>query len=430
MSANDPFNQQIVLTLTGKPALSIFALKKKLKQVPEVCYAEYVHVLQLTAPLNAQETSMVERLLDYGPSLDLAQAGGKRLMTVMPRTGTISPWSSKATDILAICGLTKIERVERGVRWFVHDDANVKTVDQQHLHDRMTQSCFIDEDFAAVFGHQSPMPVQNVAVLQNGQLALHDANVQLGLALSKDEIDYLVAAYQQLQRDPTDAELMMFAQANSEHCRHKIFNAQWLIDGQLQEKSLFAMIRNTYQRINGRSILSAYSDNAAVIEGAVDARLWVDPNSGEYRYQHEPVHILMKVETHNHPTAIAPFAGAATGSGGEIRDEGAVGRGSKPKAGMTGFTTSHLNIPGMRQPWELETGKPAHMASALDIMLEGPIGAASFNNEFGRPAINGYFRTFELDVDGVARGYHKPVMIAGGIGAVREEHVQRRYRVF
>ena len=250
------------------------------------------------------------------------------------------------------------------------------------------------------------------------------ANLSLGLALSDDEIDYLVAAYLELGRAPTDVELMMFAQANSEHCRHKIFNATWLVDGNEQPKSLFAMIRNTHAQINGAGILSAYSDNAAVIEGARDERLWVDARDRRYAYQAEPIHILMKVETHNHPTAIAPFPGAATGSGGEIRDEGAVGRGSKPKAGLTGFSTSHLNLPELREPWELDTGRPDHMSSALQIMLEGPIGGASFNNEYGRPAIGGYFRTFEMALEEGVRGYHKPIMIAGGVGAVRAEHVQ------
>ena len=251
----------------------------------------------------------------------------------------------------------------------------------------------------------------------------------MGLALSDDEIDYLSRAYNEVGRDPTDVELMMFAQANSEHCRHKIFNADWVVNGAAQPKSLFAMIRNTYQQINGQGILSAYSDNAAVIEGHTVDRLLVDAQSGDYVFESAPAHILMKVETHNHPTAIAPFAGAATGSGGEIRDEGAVGRGSKPKAGLSGFTTSHLNVPDLPQPWELNTGKPAHMASALDIMIDGPIGAASFNNEYGRPAISGYFRSFEMletseqGQPSVVRGYHKPVMIAGGIGSVREEHV-------
>ncbi len=412
-----------ILVLSGRPALSVFALAKKRKQVPAVSYAEHVHVLKLTALLDEVELDQAKLLLEYGPSQELAQPAGERWVTVMPRTGTISPWSSKATDIFKICGLHKVERVERGVRWFVDPDADTKRIDLQHLHDRMTESYSFAETFGDVFNHNPPAPVGQVPLLQDGVTALHQANEQLGLALSADEIEYLAQAYAKLQRNPSDAELMMFAQANSEHCRHKIFNADWEIDGQPQSKSLFNMIRNTHQHINGRGILSAYSDNAAVIEGAADERLWVDPDHHTYHYAAEPVHILMKVETHNHPTAIAPFPGAATGSGGEIRDEGAVGRGSKPKAGLTGFTTSHLHIPDLTQPWEIDTGKPSHMASALDIMLEGPIGGASFNNEYGRPAINGYFRTFELEQGDAVRGYHKPVMIAGGVGAVREEHV-------
>lgn len=409
--------------LAGKPALSVFALAKLKKQVRGLCYAEFVHVLKLQGELDAEQEAKAALLLDYGPNQELPSRHGTRAITVVPRIGTISPWSSKATDIFQLCGLTQVERVERGVRWFVEADVFLREHEIDLLHDRMTQTYLAEEDFSEVFAEQAPRPVQHVPLSSAGKQALNDANIQLGLALSEDEIDYLAAAYAGLSRDPTDAELMMFAQANSEHCRHKIFNADWLIDGEPQPKSLFGMIRNTHQRINGRGILSAYSDNAAVIEGHQDARLWLDPDSHVYAYQDEPVHILMKVETHNHPTAIAPFPGAATGAGGEIRDEGAVGRGSKPKAGLTGFTTSHLNIPGLPQPWELDTGKPAHMASALDIMLEGPIGAASFNNEYGRPAINGYFRTFELAADDVVRGYHKPVMIAGGVGAVRDAHV-------
>ncbi len=416
-------SEGLLLALAGKAACSTFALSKVQVRLPQVCYAEHVHLLELSAPLSEDEMARVQALLDYGPNENLPQPRGERLVTVLPRTGTISPWSSKATDIFTICELEKVLRVERGVRWFVEDGVSFEEVDVGLLYDRMTETVQAEERFDEVFQHHQPAPVALVNLHADGRAALVSANETLGLALSEDEIDYLHEAYAVLARDPTDAELMMFAQANSEHCRHKIFNADWLIDGKPQSKSLFGMIRNTYNQVNGRGILSAYSDNAAVIEGAVDDRLWCDPISRRYAYSTEPNHILMKVETHNHPTAIAPFPGAATGSGGEIRDEGAVGRGSKPKAGLTGFTTSHLNIPGLPQPWELDTGKPAHMASALDIMLEGPIGGASFNNEYGRPAINGYFRTFELEVDERVRGYHKPVMIAGGVGTVREDHV-------
>ena len=419
-----------VQVLAGPPALSQFALQRMQRRVPSVAYAEFVHIVQVRRALVGDSLQRAERLLRYGPQQQMPERIGKRSHTVLPRRGTISPWSSKATDIFALSGLSEVIRVERGVRWFTQQDSGFAADDAAHLYDRMTEECWGIEDFEGIFAQSEPAPVRHVALWSEGQQALEEANTTLGLALSEDEIHYLGAAYRQLQRDPTDVELMMFAQANSEHCRHKIFNADWVVDGSPQRKSLFAMIRNTYQQINGQGILSAYSDNAAVIEGHAVARLSVQ-QAGEYIFESAPAHILMKVETHNHPTAIAPFAGAATGSGGEIRDEGAVGRGSKPKAGLSGFTTSHLNIPGTPQPWELTTGKPEHMASALEIMLEGPIGAASFNNEYGRPAICGYFRSFELpdpiasdDTSEVVRGYHKPVMIAGGVGSVRAEHVQ------
>lgn len=414
----------MIIELAGKSALSQFSLAKVQAKESAVRFAQHVHILNVDEALSDKERAQAERLLNYGPDLGLPAPDGQRLLTVLPRTGTISPWSSKATDIFAICGLDKVLRVERGVRWFFADGTRTQDLNLEFLHDRMTETWQSDEDFASVFAVEAPRPLATVVLGENGQAALQAANLALGLALSDDEIDYLVDAYSTLERDPTDAELMMFAQANSEHCRHKIFNADWLIDGKPAPKSLFKMIRNTHEQINGRGVLSAYSDNAAVIEGQRDARLWVSPDDKRYRYEEEDIHILMKVETHNHPTAIAPFPGAATGSGGEIRDEGAVGRGSKPKAGLTGFSTSHLNIPGMSQPWELATGKPDHMASPLEIMLEGPIGGASFNNEYGRPAIGGYFRTFEVDTSGGVHGYHKPIMIAGGVGVVRDEHIE------
>ncbi len=278
-----------------------------------------------------------------------------------------------------------------------------------------------------LFGHTQPKPLSRIS-LSGGLAALDEANRELGLALSADEIEYLSSSFRRLGRDPSDVELMMFAQANSEHCRHKIFNADWIIDGRKREESLFAMIRYTHAR-NPRGVLSAYRDNAAVMEGNVGTRYFTDPRSHVYRASVEPIDILMKVETHNHPTAISPFPGAATGSGGEIRDEGATGRGAKPKAGLTGFSVSNLRIPGYERPWEGELGRPARIAAALDIMIEGPIGAASFNNEFGRPAICGYFRTFEQRAAGDpperVRGYHKPIMIAGGLGNIRREHVEK-----
>ncbi|MCZ6888723.1 MAG: phosphoribosylformylglycinamidine synthase, partial [Gammaproteobacteria bacterium] len=387
-------------------------------------YAEFVHFLACATDLTAQQQETVDGLLNYGPRNDLPQPVGELFCVVVPRPGTISPWSSKATDIFERCGLNAVQRVERGVRWFV--DGEPSPAIGELLHDRMTEALVFDGNFGSVFEVHAPRPLTVVPLASEGVDSLRKANESLGLALSEDEIGYLAAQYDGLQRDPTDVELMMFAQANSEHCRHKIFNATWEIDGDTRSPTLFDMIRNTYRRINGAGVLSAYSDNAAVIEGGQADRFFPDPVSRTYISVHEPVHILMKVETHNHPTAIAPYPGAATGSGGEIRDEGAVGRGSKPKAGLAGFTTSHLNIPGDPQPWELATGRPERIVSAFDIMMEGPIGAAGFNNEYGRPALGGYFRTFEMNdgtTPGRVWGYHKPVMIAGGVGAIRTEHI-------
>jgi phosphoribosylformylglycinamidine synthase len=422
-----------LLVLPGPPALSTFRIDKLLASLRAdspplgALYAEYVHLLIVDRPLTAAEVGRAKELLTYGPKDGLPARSGQRLCTVVPRLGTISPWSSKATDIFRWCGLEVVRRVERGVRWYV--DGALPEAGYVRLYDRMTQSLLREEDFSSLIADVEPRPLATVPLASGGRGALAAANVELGLALSEDEIDYLDAAYRELGRDPTDIELMMFAQANSEHCRHKIFNARWTIDGARAPHSLFEMIRNTHRHINGAGILSAYSDNAAVIEGYRSDRLLVDPDTKQYRFVNEPVHVLMKVETHNHPTAIAPYPGAATGSGGEIRDEGAVGRGSKPKAGLVGFTTSHLEIPDDPQPWELGTGKPERIVSALDIMLEGPIGGATFNNEFGRPALAGYFRTFEYlpdpDDPTQVRGYHKPVMIAGGLGNVRAEHVDK-----
>ncbi|MCP5182765.1 MAG: phosphoribosylformylglycinamidine synthase [Pseudomonadales bacterium] len=413
-----------MMVLEGGAAFSRFRLEQLRAQLNLAggLYAEFVHVLAVDGALTAAQTAVATALLDYGPREGMPRRQGCCIGVVLPRAGAISPWSSKATDIFRIVGLTNVLRVERGVRWFVETDA---VIDPASLFDRMTQRWCADGDYGGLFDEHAPRPLATVALDGDAAAALQDANVRLGLALSPDEIAYLAHAYDQLGRDPTDVELMMFAQANSEHCRHKIFNASWVIDGVAADRSLFDMIRNTHQVINGRGVLSAYRDNAAVIEGFRERRLFIDTGTHAYRYVDEPVHVLMKVETHNHPTAISPYPGAATGSGGEIRDEGAVGRGSKPKAGLTGFTTSHLNIPGYRQPWELETGKPDHMVTALDIMVEGPLGAAAFNNEYGRPALTGYFRTMELrDATGATRGYHKPVMIAGGVGMVRSEHVE------
>ncbi len=425
-----------MLILRGAPALSAFRHGKLLAQltakVPAVSglYAEFAHFAEVSGTLGAGEQHVLARLLKYGPSVPVQEPAG-RLFLVIPRFGTISPWSSKASDIARNCGLDKIQRLERGIAYYVAGELSDADAGQisAALHDRMTQLVLERfEDAANLFSHAQPKPLTAVDVLGGGRAALERANVALGLALAEDEIDYLVTSFTDLGRNPHDIELMMFAQANSEHCRHKIFNASWDIDGESQEKSLFGMIKNTYQ-LHGEGVLSAYKDNAAVIVGNVAGRFYPNPDTGEYAANREPVHILMKVETHNHPTAIAPFPGAATGSGGEIRDEGATGRGAKPKAGLTGFTVSNLNIPGFEQPWEVPYGKPERIVTPLDIMIEGPLGGAAFNNEFGRPALSGYFRTFEQSIDTPhgeeVRGYHKPIMLAGGLGNIREDHVQK-----
>lgn len=425
-----------MLILRGAPALSAFRHGKLIEQlsqkVPAVSglYAEFAHFAEVDGDLTADQQQVLARLLKYGPSVPVQEPAG-RLFLVVPRFGTISPWSSKASDIAHNCGLTNIQRLERGIAFYVSgelSEADVVAV-ADVLHDRMTQLVLSKlEDAAGLFSHAQPKPLTAVDVLAGGRAALEKANVELGLALADDEIDYLVNAFLGLKRNPHDIELMMFAQANSEHCRHKIFNASWDIDGESQEKSLFGMIKNTYQ-LHSEGVLSAYKDNASVIVGSVAGRFFPNPETRQYGAVQEPVHILMKVETHNHPTAIAPFPGASTGSGGEIRDEGATGRGAKPKAGLTGFTVSNLRIPGFEQPWEKPYGKPERIVNALDIMIEGPLGGAAFNNEFGRPALTGYFRTFEQSITtphgDEVRGYHKPIMLAGGMGNIREDHVQK-----
>jgi phosphoribosylformylglycinamidine synthase len=344
---------------------------------------------------------------------------------VVPRLGTLSPWSSKATDIAKVCGFDGVERVERGRAYLFSGVKSLPSSLWAELHDPMTES--VVESAAAlsgVFAHQPRRELRSVDVRGGGKAALEAANRDWGLALSAQEIDYLVAHFGQAGRNPTDAELMMFAQINSEHCRHKIFNGRFTLDGQAQARSLFEMIKLSYAAAP-EGVLSAYKDNAAVIAGSQAGRFFAEGDQ-QYRMHDEPVHILMKVETHNHPTGISPHPGAATGAGGEIRDEAATGRGARPKAGLCGFTVSNLRIPGFLQPWELDMGKPASMASALNIMLEGPIGAAAYNNEFGRPNLNGYFRSYEAQLpDGSLRGYHKPVMIAGGYGNIRDGHVKK-----
>jgi phosphoribosylformylglycinamidine synthase len=428
-----------MLQIPGAPALSAFRVAKlvdrltALEPAVTALSTRFVHFVDLERPLTTAERGVLEGLLTYGPRMDgtVDDPPGASLF-VVPREGTISPWSSKATDIAWVCGLDGVRRIERGIAYSVLAS---KPLDSERLaalapvlFDRMTEMVLFDAAQAErLFAHAQPKPLARIS-LARGRAALEEANHALGLALSADEIDYLLENFRRLGREPTDVELMMFAQANSEHCRHKIFNADWIIDGRERNESLFAMIRYTHAR-NPQGVLSAYRDNAAVIEGTLGTRYFPEPHSHIYRGSVEPIDILMKVETHNHPTAISPFPGAATGSGGEIRDEGATGRGARPKAGLTGFSVSHLRIPGYERPWELEFGKPDRIASALDIMIEGPLGAASFNNEFGRPAICGYFRSFEQHAPGDApervRGYHKPIMIAGGLGNVRRGQVEK-----
>ena len=414
--------------LPGPPAFSSARLARRLvelqAQAPGVkgAFAEFVHFLLLRAELDAAQWQVARALLDYGPRERAPARVGEPHCVVAPRRGTISPWSSKATEIFHRCGLAAVARVERGVRWRFHGEPP-RQIDA--LHDRMTETVVFDDDFAGLLtAEHSPKGLARVALQPDARAALAAANQRLGLALSADEIGYLAETFAALGRDPSDAELMMFAQANSEHCRHKIFNARWRVDGDAAGGSLFDDIRATYQRIKGAGIVSAYSDNAAVAEGNADARFGLAPD-GVYRRQPAAIYVLMKVETHNHPTAISPYPGAATGSGGEIRDEGAVGCGSKPKAGVVGFTTSHLNLGADAEPWERREGKPDNIASAREIMLQAPLGAAAFNNEFGRPCLTGYFRTFEAasERSGESWGYHKPVMIAGGVGSVAAEHV-------
>ncbi|KNC67337.1 phosphoribosylformylglycinamidine synthase [Pseudoalteromonas ardens] len=424
-----------MLILRGAPALSDFKVQKILKscndaQLPVAgVYAEFMHFADLTAELSESELDKLSKLLKYGPTI-AEHAPEGTLILVTPRIGTISPWASKATDIANNCGLDKVHRVERGIAYYVEGALSAEQIDEvaKLLHDRMTESVHSSlEDAGQLFRVEEPRPMSSVDILGGGREALATANVEQGFALADDEIDYLVENFQKLGRNPNDIELFMFAQANSEHCRHKIFNADWTIDGEQQPKSLFKMIKNTFET-HPENVLSAYKDNAAVMKGSKAGRFF--PNKdGEYSYNQENIEILMKVETHNHPTAIAPFSGASTGSGGEIRDEGATGRGSKPKAGLVGFTVSNLRIPGFEQPWETNFGKPGRIVNALDIMIDGPLGGAAFNNEFGRPNLLGYFRTYEEKVNShngeEVRGYHKPIMLAGGLGNIRTEHVQK-----
>jgi phosphoribosylformylglycinamidine synthase len=443
-----------LISLRGRNALSPFRIDKLLTSLAPTrvsgLAADFWHFVQTTRPLSAPERDTLERILTYGPhSPEHADRG--ELCLVIPRAGTISPWASKATDIARNCGLASIERIERGVAYRVvtSDGAVLGDADRAALlpqiHDRMTEAVYGSlADASKLFSHVAPRPLATIDLGARGRSAIEDANSALGLALSADEIDYLADYFgpKHAGRDPTDVELMMFAQANSEHCRHKIFNAEWIIDGKRQGHSLFAMIRHTHS-VSPQGTVVAYADNAAVAHGRRVRRFYAGAD-GHYGAHWEATDYVLKVETHNHPTAIAPFPGAATGSGGEIRDEGATGRGSKPKAGLTGFTVSHLRIPALAQPWELPEappsltldrgagaaeywiGTPQRIATPLEIMLQGPIGGASFNNEFGRPNLLGYFRTFEQQVGGEVRGYHKPIMIAGGVGNIAARHAHKR----
>ncbi|TDR28866.1 phosphoribosylformylglycinamidine synthase [Hydromonas duriensis] len=432
-----------ITLLRGSRALSDFRVSRLLERFaplnPNIVgvQSRYVHYIWSSEPLSTSERQVLNSLLTYGEetssSSDSATADID--LTVVPRMGTISPWASKATDIAHNTGLSNIRRIERGIEYSLILKSgllNTKKLSQDDIqplsevmHDRMTESVFIGAfDGAALFKDLPSQPLLTIPLLTQGKAALVQANNELGLALSDDEVDYLLDAYQKLQRDPTDVELMMFAQANSEHCRHKIFNADFIIDGQAQPLGLFKMIRNTHQ-LNPAGDVVAYDDNAAVMAGDVVQRFYPDAD-GIYRSNEALTHTLMKVETHNHPTAIAPFSGAATGSGGEIRDEGATGQGSKPKVGLTGFTVSNLHLPDAPRAWEVNYGKPERIVSALDVMLEGPIGGAAFNNEFGRANLAGYFRSFEQPIAGVTYGYHKPIMIAGGIGNIDAQHIGKK----
>ncbi len=432
-----------MLELPGAPALSAFRREKRVARLRAVLPAvqdlgsHFLHLAWLASPLDDRQRETLDRLLSYGPRRTQGAEDGQQCI-VIPRPGTISPWSSKATDIAHACGLHNIERLERGIVYTLQaepvlDDAQL-AIAGRLLSDRMTEFV-IHETVAAeaLFARHSPRPHADIDLLAGGREALLEANSQLGLALAADEVDYLADAFSSIGRNPTDMELMMFAQANSEHCRHKIFNAEWIIDGEARTQSLFQMIKNTFA-CSPDGILSAYKDNAAVMQGH-RARRFYPAHAGNYRYRDEAVHILMKVETHNHPTAISPYPGASTGSGGEIRDEGATGRGAKPKAGLTGFSVSHLRIPGHAEPWEGDAHRPGRIASPLEIMRDGPLGGAAFNNEFGRPNLTGYFRTYEQKVGDLLatrdaglitmRGYHKPIMVAGGLGNIRERDVQK-----
>ena len=445
-------NTDTMFTLMATSALSDFRAARLLKRIREIApaaqgvSARFVHFVHAQRQLTDDESARLQALLHYGA--DGADVKADATFMVIPRLGTISPWASKATDIAHNCGLDVILRIERGTLYNVDfasntPEAEVLTRVAGVLHDRMTESV-VDADVKAekIFLELPGKPMVTVDLLKNGRQALADANLTMGLAMSEDEIDYLTDAFTKANRNPTDVELMMFAQANSEHCRHKIFNAKWTIDGKDEEKTLFGMIRETH-KAHPQGTIVAYSDNAAIFEGAKVPRLYPRTPEGEafgrvFTEEDEETHTVFKVETHNHPTAISPFPGASTGSGGEIRDEGATGRGARPKAGLCGFTVSALELPEAPQDWENDKdvtaeachnkdtyGKPSRIASPLSIMTDGPLGAAAFNNEFGRPNVLGYFRVFESNVGGTRYGYHKPIMLAGGIGNIRNDQTHK-----
>ena len=420
--------------LPGADALSVFRQQRLLSHLHQEgielqsIHAQYLHFIWSVNELSSQELVTLEALLQYGEPYQAIATLNRAI--VIPRFGTVSPWASKATDIAHQCGLDVL-RIERGIcyQWSAKRTLSPEQerILQTSLFDRMTEIIIASyEEANALYQTLPDRPFTRIDVIGMGQKALDDANQALGLALSADEITYLEENFKRLGRNPSDVELIMFAQANSEHCRHKIFNASWTIDGQNQEHSLFAMIRNTH-RLQPKGTVVAYSDNSAIMEGC-EADVWSSTGpAGQYRTKRTLVHTLMKVETHNHPTAIAPFQGAATGSGGEIRDEGATGIGGKPKAGLTGFSVSNLHIPGTNLSWEQKPyGKPERIATPLQIMIDGPLGGAAFNNEFGRPNLGGYFRVFEQTIAGKRRGYHKPIMIAGGIGAIEDIHTHKK----
>ena len=421
-----------MIALDGLPALSPFRIDRLNAELARIAPGVGVlatrHVYLVDAPDGAALD--LERLGEVVQADSETAAARGASLFVVPRLGTRSPWSSKATDILVDCGFP-VRRIERGVAFELQGAPAPGSADWsrmvQVLHDPMTQSVVVSLDQANVFEAGDALPLGRIALGADAPSALRAANNRLGLALADDEIDYLADRYRELARDPTDAELMMFAQANSEHCRHKVFNATFMLDGVVQEKSLFAMIRNTHA-VSPAHTLSAYHDNAAVVAGSMARRWFADPADGTFRGHDEDVPYAIKVETHNHPTAISPYPGASTGSGGEIRDEGATGRGGKPKAGLVGFTVSDLRIPGLARPWERARALPPRFASAFEIMRDGPLGGAAFNNEFGRPCLGGYFRAFEQpgDAPGLVRGYDKPIMIAGGLANLRAPHVDKR----